>query len=676
MPAKFLAPALCLGQILFLFFFCACGAIIPDVPDMVADQQRSREADELINSDPQGAIPKPNLPPSLSSAATDQVASSQTVIAPYEVTVDFSGEATLADDYKKIADLFSMKETPLSSPQTLNRRLVSSLTQGRDLLKSQGYFEGQAEGKIDYDQSSKKNLVTVLLTPGPQYTLANANIELTKTPPPDDTNGDNLTKKQSITLPLCPAPPGAPPCPAIDLQAAGLKPGAPAVAATVLDAVDRLEGLWKNKGYPLAKITASRFTIDPATKTLHSHIALYPGPFVIIGEPSFSGDSGVKEGYLRNNLTWKAGQNYSQELVDRYRETLLQTGLFKSVEITMNPNDDQSGRRGVLVSLEAAPRRTISGSVNYDSDFGPGVEFSWEHRNLTGWGDKLNVDLPVWGDLQQLGASYQRPYFWGNPRQTLLFDAAALNEKADSYTLTSLSAAAGVERQLNNHLKALVRASLETGSLKEEFDERRQYSIIGLPLSVEWNNANSYLDPTKGMRLSLLLSPYFGHYAEDFKVLKYRFDANWYKLLMGPEKLILAARGTVGAISGSSPSFLPSSLRFFGGGGKSVRGYEYQSIGPKNARGRPTGGGAVGEVGVELRWRFSESMGLTAFIDGGMVYEQPTLSALGKDFLWGGGLGFRYYTPIGPFRLDVATPLTPRAEDEPFQLYLSLGQSF
>jgi translocation and assembly module TamA len=84
----------------------------------------------------------------------------------------------------------------------------------------------------------------------------------------------------------------------------------------------------------------------------------------------------------------------------------------------------------------------------------------------------------------------------------------------------------------------------------------------------------------------------------------------------------------------------------------------------------------MSEVGMELRWRWSESMGLTSFIDGGMVYDKPKISDIGRGFLWGGGLGVRYYSPIGPFRLDVATPMTPRENDDAVQIYLSLGQSF
>ncbi|MDR0355319.1 MAG: BamA/TamA family outer membrane protein, partial [Deltaproteobacteria bacterium] len=214
------------------------------------------------------------------------------------------------------------------------------------------------------------------------------------------------------------------------------------------------------------------------------------------------------------------------------------------------------------------------------------------------------------------------------------------------------------------------------GSLDEFIVGRRNYEVLGLPLNLNWSNADSFLDASKGLRAALLLVPYYGRYLDDFKVLKYRLEASFYQPLREDKSLVAAVRAAVGSISGTGPEELPSSLRFFSGGGQSVRGYEYQSIGPKNQRGRPAGGATMNEVSGELRWRFSESMGVVAFVDGGMVYQRADVSQIGQDLLWGGGLGFRYYSPIGPFRLDLATPLTSRDGDSPFQVYLSLGQSF
>ena len=113
----------------------------------------------------------------------------------------------------------------------------------------------------------------------------------------------------------------------------------------------------------------------------------------------------------------------------------------------------------------------------------------------------------------------------------------------------------------------------------------------------------------------------------------------------------------------------------YSGGAGSVRGYALQAIGPQDSGNEATGGRSKVEFGAELRWRFYEDFGIVPFIDAGQVYDNefPTLDT---EMQWAAGLGFRYYTPIGPIRADFAVPLNPRSSDDSFQLYFSLGQAF
>jgi translocation and assembly module TamA len=88
------------------------------------------------------------------------------------------------------------------------------------------------------------------------------------------------------------------------------------------------------------------------------------------------------------------------------------------------------------------------------------------------------------------------------------------------------------------------------------------------------------------------------------------------------------------------------------------------------------GGRSLALSSVELRLKLTERIGLVGFLDGGNVYESsyPDFST---PFLWGTGVGLRYYSPVGPFRLDVAFPLDKRPGiDDSFQIYVSLGQAF
>ncbi|MDR1678150.1 MAG: BamA/TamA family outer membrane protein [Deltaproteobacteria bacterium] len=686
---KKLAPVFMVAISLILFLFVnSCGTIIPDIPDVIVTKQRLEEADRLLESDPQGPIARPNIPSYIlkESAAYEESDRYEKITYSVEVTAP-DHPPDLVESFNKVAKIQVMKDRPLESHLTLMRRLHSSLEQAHDLLCSLGYYEGKAEGRLDEGSTPGSYVARINLIPGPLYHLApgrliisNA-IALTVGPDADPVVEDIARELAKNFIPpeqevFCPALPGGNPCPVGDLVAAGLTPGDPAKADDVLVAVDRLVQLWKTDGYPKAEVTASRYSIDTEQKTLEAEIVLTPGKYVKMGQINILGDDSVKPRYMSHLVNWREGQNWNQETVETYRQNLMQTGLFKSVEVSPGLDPDPNGNYPIMVTLEQAPRRTVTGSVNYDSDWGPGVAISWEHRNLTGWADRLRVELPLWKDLAQFGLSYQRPFIFNSRNHSLLAESYLLREKTDNYYLSSASMAVGIERIVNQHLRAQLRGSVEIGTLDEYLTKKNKYKLYGLPLTLNWSNTDSYLNPTKGLKFSLLVSPYVGQYIDSLKVLKVRADFSIYQPLLSEDTLVAAFRLAAGSINGTKAENLPSSLRFFGGGGQSVRGYEYQSIGPKNARGRPAGGSTLAETSAELRYRWSQTMGAVAFIDGGMVYNNHDLYKIGRDFLWGGGLGFRYYSPIGPFRLDLATPLTPRDDDSRIQVYLSLGQSF
>ena len=138
---------------------------------------------------------------------------------------------------------------------------------------------------------------------------------------------------------------------------------------------------------------------------------------------------------------------------------------------------------------------------------------------------------------------------------------------------------------------------------------------------------------------------------------------------------MLAGGIGAGSIVGADSAAIPADERFYAGGGGSIRGYAYQSVAPLKD-GVPVGGNYLLELSFELRLKLSDRFGLVAFLDGGNAFTSPEPN-FSQGLLWGTGIGLRYYSPIGPFRLDIGFPLDRRpALDDHFQVFVSLGQAF
>jgi translocation and assembly module TamA len=142
-------------------------------------------------------------------------------------------------------------------------------------------------------------------------------------------------------------------------------------------------------------------------------------------------------------------------------------------------------------------------------------------------------------------------------------------------------------------------------------------------------------------------------------------------------RLTLAARlraGWLEAVAGD-PNDVPPNQRFYAGGGGSVRGYEYNSIYPRerDLLGLTPGSQGLLEGSIEARYRFNERWGAAAFVDGGNAFDNWSEAG---DLRWGVGAGVRYDLGFAPLRLDVAVPLDPDEAGADYALYISLGQAF
>jgi translocation and assembly module TamA len=142
------------------------------------------------------------------------------------------------------------------------------------------------------------------------------------------------------------------------------------------------------------------------------------------------------------------------------------------------------------------------------------------------------------------------------------------------------------------------------------------------------------------------------------------------------KRIIFAAKLMAGSIIGASKHEIPISERFFAGSENALRGYAFESVCPIGCHHKLLGGRSLLIQSIELRTRIGKNFGMVGFYEIGNVFPSY-IPDFRQEFLQSAGAGIRYYTPVGPLRLDIAFPLNRRRHfDQPFEIYFSIGQSF
>jgi translocation and assembly module TamA len=272
-----------------------------------------------------------------------------------------------------------------------------------------------------------------------------------------------------------------------------------------------------------------------------------------------------------------------------------------------------------------------------------------------------------------LEGSLRVPAFFDDVKNTLLVDAEAKEESLEAYDATRIGFTTSIERAFTDELSASAGISLEASQIRDEVQGDEQFALVGLPLALSWDTTNDLFDPRRGNRLKLAVTPYTSVAGEPANFVVARAFDSFYLNLGGD--VVLANWARVGFILGEEAEDVPADKRLYAGGGGSVRAFGYQRLGPLDEDGDPIGGVSLVELGTELRVRITEEIGAVIFAEGGNVYSDlaPDFS---DPFLWGAGVGLRYFTSFGPIRLDVATPINPRRDDDIVQFYVSIGQAF
>ena len=550
------------------------------------------------------------------------------------------GDGALERGIKESTLTFKLEKRPPATIGQLRRRIDGDLPRIETILESQGYYDVAVSPDIDTARDPVRVVFTI--DPGTQYRFRR--IELRFSGPEDPALGE--------IKPM-------------------LRKGSHVVAARVFEEQQRILALIQRQGYPFPALGKRTVVLDRERHRVDLLLEFDPGTASVYGDFVVEGLESVNQKYIQRQLPWKPGDPYDAKQLDDFENKLLGTGLFGTARVEPKASSNGTNTIPVKITVTERDKRTIRFGVNY-SDIGLGAKVLWEHRNFFGSGEHLETSV-VWSEIETGGnISLSRPGFL-RANQSLILDVDASHETPDAYDSKKARGTTMLMRDFTQEIQAGLGVGYQY-SLVEQLISSERYGHVFFPLQLVLDYRDDKLNPVRGGHVFGRTAYYKDTMASD-SFLKSVGEGRHYFTLWKKYRLSSALRLTLGSINGASVETVPADERFYAGGGGSIRGYEYQAVGP-SLSGTPLGGDTLLEFSTELRLQPGRKLGYVAFVDGGTVYNDLVVDA-DRSLRYGAGFGLRFFTGIGPLRVDVAYPLNPDAtQRERVQFYISLGQAF
>jgi translocation and assembly module TamA len=470
-------------------------------------------------------------------------------------------------------------------------------------------------------------------------------------------------------------PPDAEAALAVEQAIAAVRLDTPARAETVLTAETAALTALQNAGYADAAIGPRRVVVDHASSRVSTHFRFEPGARARLGAVRAEPANLFRPSVIASLRNWKPGELYSPDALSRLRRDVTSTGAVSLAATRLGPvNPD--GTRDVIIDVEPARRNAYELGFSYSTTEGLGLEAEWTRRNFTRRADSLTVGVTL-AELQQgVSANWARPHAI-RLGHTLNIGVSADREDLDAYTRQGVAIYGSVDASPRLRVGTSYGLRLSADHFDETTGSVRDAVVLSGFAAVRNDSTEQRLDARDGSIVDLRLEPSVSAGDETLGFVRAIAEGRIYESFGDDDRLTLAARlrgGWLEAVAGD-PNDVPPNQRFYAGGGGSVRGYEYNSIYPRerDLLGLTPGGQGLLEISAEARWRFTERWGAAAFVDGGAAFDNWSEAG---DLRVGVGAGVRYDLGFAPVRLDVAIPLDPDEAGADYALYVSLGQAF
>lgn len=423
-----------------------------------------------------------------------------------------------------------------------------------------------------------------------------------------------------------------------------------------------LATLAQRRGYFDGRFATSRVDVYPGELAADVTVEYASGERYRFG-PVTLDQSVVDPALALKYVDFKAGEPYDADRINDLYTALLIGGYFQNVELRTTPRPAPDLDVALTIVLTAAPPRTATVGLGFATDTGAKFRLGFLNQRLNRQGHQLEFNSSLAQVLGEATLSYRLPL--GSPRdEWLSFDLGYKYEEPEGSSSDEFRVGVkDVRRRRGNWRETrFIDYRRETFRVGED----RGTSDLLIP-GLSWANQPRLLPnrPRRAHRLTFTVSGTDEVFGSDTAFLQLETSGKAIVPLWNTARLLV--RGEVGWTIKKDFNDLPFSVRYFAGGDDSVRGYDYKTLGPTDASGIVTGGADKLAGSVELDQTIFENWSVAAFIDVGNAFN--TFKDL--SLKTGVGAGLRWYSPLGPVRLDVGVPLDDAPDS--FRIHVTLG---
>ncbi len=567
----------------------------------------------------------------------------------YEVRFIGLSDTAALQSILDASQLVSLQHRPPASINGLRYRISADIPNLIQVLRAHAYYNASITSEIETIDHEFR--VDIIINSGEQFKLQSYEVY-------------NRNCNSIAEIFGC--------CPLTEEQL-GLQIGSPALSTSIINAELQVLTELSRCGYPLASIEKRRVEVDMANFSVNAACCVKEGPLATFGPITLFGIKDIKPRFIEKKISWKEGEVYDTDLIQKTQERLLKTELFSSVLISHGEHLDETGALPIKMRITEAKHKKINLGAFYGTVDGFGGTISWTHRNIGGIGDIISLKADIAQKYYAGLVTYKKPDFLQFD-QTYRALGEISQEKIYPYTAFMYRFANYIERQITP--KQTVSAGLKIDHINVSHSAANgEYFLIGLPIFGKYDRSDNPINPTQGYTLTYSATPYQSLHHGNVHFVKQRFTATGYIPLTPAKKWILALRLQCGSIAGTKRENVPLPKLFLGGSEDELRGYRYKSVSPTIGS-KPLGGRSAIFSSVELRIRMMKNVGIVPFMDFGTVtfHELPSVNA---KWFKSVGVGLRYFAFFGPLRLDIGFPLDRREGiDHKFEIYASIGQAF